>query len=1043
MKKAWIVIAAAALAGVIAGSGGALQEQPDWENPDIIGINKQEPHASFTPYPDRAAALQGGASARVMSLNGKWKFHWSKAPWNRPEEFYKPGFDAADWDTIPVPSNWQMEGYGTPIYTNYTYPFRKNAPSVTGRPQKSWTAYDARNPVGSYRTSFSVPDSWKDKEVFMVFHGVESAFYLWINGEKVGYSQGSRLPAEFNVTGFLKPGENLLAAEVYKWCDGSYLEDQDFWRLAGIYRNVEIVARPNLHVRDFYVRTDFDQQYADADLELEVEFKNLESESKNARITASLLDDAGDKVFDDLVKNLKVEAGGEEAVTFTKHVSSPRKWSAEVPYLYQLLITLQDEEGEVIESIPCRAGFRETEIRDGQILVNGKPVYFKGVNRHEHDPDTGHYVSRESMIQDIRIMKQHNINAVRTSHYPCTPEWYRLCDKYGLYVLDEANIESHGYGVHVPQRTSMGPDYKEQHVDRIRRMLERDKNHASVFAVSLGNEAGIGTNLSAERSWVNEHYPEFPVFYEQGLGVHSDALCPMYTPPDNLVRNWRLFGFGKPMFLVEYAHSMGNSVGDFKGYWEVMESHRFLQGGFIWDWVDQGFRKRTEDGEEFWAYGGDYGDEPNDGNFCLNGLVMPDRKPHPGLKEVKKIYQDIEVEPVDLKAGRIKVINKHFFRDLSFVKGGWRLTENGRLIKFGDLPKLDIGPWSSRELTLNIEKPELEEGKEYHLLLIFHLMENRPWAKREHLLAWEQFKMPYDVPEDEPADLACMPALEVADNADRVVIKGDDIKVVIGKEIGALESLVYKDRELIAGPLLPNFWRAPTDNDRGNFMPLRQGVWRDAGKDRNVTGVKVKHADPAQVTVTIDSVLSAGTSAYRTVYTVTGDGRTKVENEFRPSAGLPNLPRVGMQMQVPAEFNTMYWFGRGPHESYSDRKEGAIVGRYTGKVEELVHDYSYPQENGNRTDVRWVKFTDENGAGLLAIGMPLLNVSAWPYTQENLEEAVHTYELEYTGDITVNLDYKQMGVGGDNSWGALPHSQFRLQPRPYKYGFILVPTGIE
>ncbi|MFO8057814.1 MAG: beta-galactosidase domain 4-containing protein, partial [bacterium] len=423
---------------------------------------------------------------------------------------------------------------------------------------------------------------------------------------------------------------------------------------------------------------------------------------------------------------------------------------------------------------------------------------------------------------------------------------------------------------------------------------------------------------------------------------------------------------------------------------------------------------------------------------------MPDRKPHPGLKEVKKIYQNLEVEPVDLKEGRIKVINKYFFRrDLSFLKGGWRLTENGRPIKFGNLPELEIEPQGSREIALDIEKPELEAGEEYHLLITFHLMEPRPWAEPGHLVAWDQFKMPYDVPEKEPGSTSNLPALEAEENAERVIVKGKDVKAVFDKESGALESFVYKGRELVAGPLLPNFWRAPTDNDRGNFMPMRQGVWRDAGRDRNVNRVKVKKPGPSTVKVTVDSVLSAGASTYRTLYTVTGDGRIKVENDFRPGAGLPNLPRVGMQMKIPGRYNTMIWFGRGPHESYRDRKAGAMIGLYKGKVKELIHNYSYPQENGNRTDVRWVTFTDENGAGVKATGMPLLNASAWPYTQENLEEATHTYELEYTDEITVNLDYKQMGVGGDNSWGARPHPQFRLTPRPYSYSFVLEPTGID
>jgi beta-galactosidase len=1031
--------------GLIALPGAGRTDVPDWENPWVIGINKESGHSTLVPYPDVESALKGTprASPFVRSLNGTWNFNWVKTPSERPADFYKPGYNVSGWAKIPVPSNWQMHGYGTPIYSNVKYPFKKDAPRVMGEPNKSWTAYENRNPVGSYRRTFTVPAAWKDRNTFIVFDGVESAFYVWVNGNRVGYSQGSRLPAEFDITRYLEPGENIVAVEVYRWCDGSYLEDQDFWRLAGIFRDVTLVSRAPLYIRDFHVQTLLDDQYCDAILKLSIKLKNAGSRAAPASVEAMLFDDSGEPVFKTLTGKADVPEQGEASVEFEQVVKHPRKWSAEEPNLYTLLLTLKDGAGKVVEAVPWNVGFRSSEIKGGQILINGRPVYFKGVNRHEHDPDLGHVMTTERMIQDIKLMKQNNINAVRTCHYPDVPEWYALCDRYGLYLIDEANIESHGYGTHIPQRISMGKDFTEQYVDRVRRMIERDKNHVSVIAFSLGNEAGIGRNPAAARKWAKERYPGFIISYEQGFGIHSDIVCPMYVKPHNVVQHWRRFGRGRPMVLIEYAHAMGNSVGNFQEYWDVFESHKHLQGGFIWDWVDQGFRKKTESGEEFWAYGGDYGDVPNDDTFCLNGLVMPDRKPNPHLFEVKKVYQEIKVEPVDLMTGRVRVRNKHIFRDLSFVHGAWELTEDGRPIQTGALPNLDVTAGQAKEFTLPIKTPDLKPGREYHLRVSFTLAEDAPWAPKGHMLAWDQFEMPYNVPSLPERDVSVLPALELSESADRFTAKGDGFAASFGKKSGALESLQFQEKELIASPLIPNFWRAPTINDEKGLGFQKLYLWRDAGPERSVTSVEASQIQPNIIQVTAEASLPAGKSRYRNIYTIYGNGEILVECEFKPKGKLPDLPRLGMQMTVPREFQTITWYGRGPHETYWDRKTGAAVGLYSGKVDDLIHMYIEPQETGNRTDVRWVTFTDQHGFGLMATGLPLISFSAWPYTMEALEKARHTYELTKARHITVNLDYKQKGVGGSvPSVLTLPLSKYRLPARPYQYKFRLRPVHL-
>ena len=1019
------------------------QSLPDWENPRVFSTGKEPAHATMMVYPTEAAALRGRAESSpwLLSLNGPWKFSWVRTPDERPANFYKPDFDVSGWKEIRVPSNWEMEGYGTPIYSNITYPFKRDAPRVTSEPPSDWTAYKERNPVGSYRRTFTLPAGWDQRKTFLVFDGVNSAFYVWINGHKVGYSEDTRLPSEFDITRHLKSGENVIAVEVYRWCDGSYLEDQDFWRMSGIFRNVRLVSRAPIHIRDFYVQTALDREYRDASLKLKVVLNNSGERAEDMSVEAKLLDSLGRSVFRRTGRVSKVAGHSEITLPFDERVSNPKKWSAEEPHLYTLLLTLRDTAGRVVESIPWRVGFRSSEIRDGQILFNGKPIMLKGVNRHEFDPDLGQVMTTERMVQDIKLMKQHNINAVRTSHYPNVPEWYDLCDRYGLYVLDEANIESHGYGANEEQRISTGEDFTAAHVDRVSRMIERDKNHASIFMFSLGNEAGVGRNHAASREWAKTHYPEFLIAYEPGRSRHSDVFSPMYTPPIRMLPDWEKFGQGKPMFLIEYAHAMGNSVGNLQEYWTVIESHRQMQGGFIWDWVDQGLRKKDAKGKPFWIYGGDFGDKPNDDNFCTNGLVFPDRTPHPSLLEVKKVYQFIKVEAVDLEHGLVRVRNKYLFRDLSFVEGRWELTENGVAVQRGLAPRLNVVAGQSQEVSLGLKPVSPKAGAEYYLKVTFSLAADSAWAPKGHVVAWDQLQMPYASPPISAPDTSNLPWLKSIETNDSFEVIGARFTARFGKKSGALEAYEFDGTKLIAGALTPNFWRAPTDNDRGNRMPEKLRIWRDAGPNRIVKKFSVEQLGPQLIRITVLGTLPAGDSAYSNTYTIRGDGRIEIESSLSSGDNLPELPRFGMQLRVPAELRNVTWFGRGPHENYADRNTGAAVGLYTEAVENLFVPYIEPQENGNRTDIRWVTFTDGRGVGLKAVGMPLISFSAWQFEMEELERRKHPFEIVQSKDITVNLDFRQMGVGGDDSWGAWPHPEYRLTAKRYEYKFVIEPVS--
>ncbi|HEC38078.1 hypothetical protein LCGC14_0617350 [marine sediment metagenome] len=1032
-----------------------MKERKDWENSEIIGLNKEPAHNTLIPFQDTDSALQGTneGSNFYKSLNGNWKFNWVRRPEDRPKNFYDLDFDTSKWSEIPIPSNWQMQGYGVPIYTNVEYPYsiqKDNIPSID---------HDY-NPVGSYKKEFSIPNNWESNQIFIHFGGVKSAFYLWINGRKVGYSQGSMTPAEFNITDFLKKDKNILAVEVYRWSDGSYLEDQDMWRLSGIYRDVYLYSTPHVHIRDFFIFCDLDDQCKNAELIIKAKIINYSKDLIEGFNLESFMIDNDYKIIAEPnigIQNLNIAPSGEIEVSMKKLVINPLKWSAENPYLYDILLVLKSASNEIIEVEHCKFGFRKVEIKNSQIYINNRSILFKGVNRHEHDPDHGRAVPYSRMLQDIKILKQNNINAVRTSHYPNDPKWYELCDEFGIYVIDECNLETHGLREKIP---SSRPEWTKACVDRMMSMVERDKNHPCIYMWSLGNEAGYGDNFKIMKKAALKIDYTRPFHYEGDPKLEvSDVFSMMYTSIKRLAKSGQLKklrrtspnGFlnpedykDKPIILCEYAHAMGNSLGNFQEYMDVFEQYENCIGGFIWDFVDQGLRKLSANGKEFWAYGGDYGDEPNSKNFCCNGIVLPDRTPNPSLHEVKKVYQNIKVYPIDLLKGRVNVLNKYNFKSLEFVEISWQMTANGKTIQDGLLPKISLKPKKSQEIRIPFKTPILNPRTEYHLTLMFKLSDKTRWAEKGYRIAWDQFKIPFEIPPTSVIKSEENSEINSRETEEEIVIKGSGFKVIFGKKTGVIESYSIYDTELFSSPLVPNFWRAPIDTDnllRFVVPELNSFIfkWKEANHNRILKEISINKLKSNRIRVKTISTVPYGKSYFETEYTVFGTGEIIIKNLFTPER---DMIRFGMQMAIPGRYNTLTWYGRGPHETHFDRKTGAAVGLYSGLVEDLVHNYVRPQENGNRTDVRWAALTDGSDKGLFIseIGGDYLNISAWPYSMEDLERAEHIDELPKRDFITVNIDYKQSGVGGSLIGRRDILKKYSLtRNKEYCYAFLLKP----
>jgi beta-galactosidase len=1037
MRAVLTAVTALCLFVAAAGPGPEIN---DYENPKALGLNKEEPHATFTPFPKFPSLPRVETkSPWRLSLNGPWKFHWSPKPSARPADFWKPSYDVSGWKEIPVPSDWQFQGYDIPIYVNMAYEFARN-------PHPPFVPRD-HNPIGSYRRTFTVPGAWKGMDVFLHFGAVKSFFYAWVNGHMLGFSKDSKTPAEWNITPYIKDGDNVLAVEVYRWSDGSYLECQDFWRLSGIERDVLLSAAPKVRVRDFFARPTLDGQYRDGHLDLSVELRNAAPGLKAEASTVNfiLFDDTGKKV---LSGAKPVAIGGQEKAVaeFSASLRSPRRWSAETPILYTLVIELADRSGQVLETLSRRVGFRTSEVKNGRFLVNGVPVRLKGVNRHEHDPVTAHVISEESMRKDIELMKQFNINAVRTCHYPNEPRWYELCDEYGLYVVDEANLESHGMG-YGPRSLAKDPDWGPAHLDRIVRMVERDKNHPSVVIWSMGNEAGDGVNFESAYQWIKKRDPSRPVQYERAeLRPHTDIYCPMYSSIEE-IEKYAAENPARPLIMCEYAHAMGNSTGNLQDYWNVIEKYGALQGGFVWDWVDQGYAKRNEKGQFFWAFGGDYGpsDIPSDQDFCCNGLVGPDRTPHPGLYELKKVYQHIKFRALDLAAGKIEIVNRYDFIALDVFDLRWEVAADGRILGSGTIERPRVAPGEVKALTIPMPKIQPRPGTEYFLNVAAVQREASAGIPKGHVLASGQFALPWQTRPAPAAGPSSAAPLTLEDGPREAVVSGRDFAVLFDKMTGTLASFTFRGRELIASGPEPNFWRAPTDNDFGNEMPRRLGVWRSASLERELKSMTAVQDAPDRVTVTVAFDLGGVQATHTVRYTVAGGGEVLIANDFAPreNARLPEMPRVGMRLAMPQEFDRVQWFGRGPQENYWDRKTAADIGLYVTTVAEQTVPYVAPQEYGNHCDTRWVAVRNKEGAGLLIAGQPVFGFAALPHWPEDLtlvsRGAEHPVDIIRRDFTCLTLDLAQMGVGGDDSWGALVHPEYTLPAKAYSYSFRVRP----
>jgi beta-galactosidase len=1147
----------------------------DWENEQVLHVNTEPPRATFIPFADAAAARinQRETSPYFRSLNGDWKFNWVPNPELRPTNFFETGFDDSQWRTIDVPSNWEMRGYSTPIYVSSGYPFKIDPPRVMGEPPTNYTAFKERNPVGSYRRSFELPSEWSGRRVLVHFDGVESAFYLWVNGARVGYNQSSRTPVEFDLTRYVQPGTNLLAVEVYRWSDASYLEDQDMWRMSGIFREVYLYSTAGTRIRDFGIRTELDVNSRDAVLQIKPELADDANRSlSNWTVRAQLFDSAGNAVvFDagpgslasdrkknDSRRNTRSNNSTSERASFEASskgtntlihdaasilnrdwsprvlddrtpqrgppkfawlegkVASPAKWTAETPNLYTLVLTLNDAQGKVIEAVSCNVGFRKIEIRNGQFLVNGQPIRLRGVNRHEIDPDHGHAVPFERMVRDIVLMKQANINAVRTCHYPNDPRWYDLCDRYGLYVLDEANLETHGTRGFLAN----DPRWASAFLDRAIAMAERDRNHPSIIMWSLGNEAGYGPNFAAMSGWLHTFDPTRPVHYEGAQGYrmsdlqrefqpdqnHSSdpsdtshetrktnktysqpppdpptvdvisrfypRLMQSYAKPDSpentrwehLLEMARRTNDSRPILTSEYAHAMGNSIGNLQEYWDEIYSHPRLLGGFIWEWVDQGLRKTATDGTKFIAYGGDFDDHPNLGIFCIKGIVTSDREIYPKYWEVKKVYQPIAIEPVKMKSGSVvvRVKNRNHFLNLNQFDARWTFGTDGVVVQSGVLAAVDCPPGREVEIKiplkpikhkkngrLEVRNDIPRESGENYVRLSFHTRDDQPWAPAGFEIASQQLQVGPSGNHFKP--IVDAPQLNLTESRGEVRIEGKNFSALFSRGAGTMTSLKYDGREMLfqstngpAGPIL-QMYRAPTDNDKGFGRWLARD-WRQAGLEhierrvdlftitRDKTGVRISTAATSSVT--------NGGYRLRTDWLITGDGAIAMDNHLEPFGKLPILPRIGLVMQIDPAFDRFRWYGRGPFENYSDRKQAAEFGVWSSTVNDQYVPYVRPQDNGNKEEISWLTLTDAGGKGLMVwcTRGEEFAASALHFTAADLAAAKHNYELKPRAETILSLDAKQSGLG-NGSCGPGVLERYAVPPKEYRLRLEFAPAN--
>ncbi len=1022
------------------------QEQNLHNDHTVFGANKLPPHTDFFAYESSELANKKEleSSRRFLCLNGDWKFHWVKSPKDRMRNFYIENLDDNDWKTIPVPANWEVEGYDHPIYLDERYPFNSKWPDAP-------TEY---NPVGTYRHTFNISKEWLEDDIILHFAGAKSAMYLYINGQYVGYSQGSKTPAEFNINEFVIDGENLIALQMYRWSDASYLESQDMLRMSGIEREVYVYAKPKVAITDFHVLADLDSLYQNGVFLNTVEIVNATSENSSPFLKVQVLNNNVEVLgYEKLVE---VNANDTTRVEIEGFIKNVKHWSAETPNCYTLTIQLIEEKEERNNQfIQKTIGFRNVHIANNQLLVNGEAIYIKGVDRHETDPYTGHVISKESMELDIQLMKQNNINAVRSSHYPNHPYWYDLCDKYGLYVIDEANIESHPLAIDDATQLGNEMSWLPAHLDRTQRMYYRDRNHPSIIVWSLGNEAGEGDIFRSTYKWLKSADATRPVQYEPAVKEnYTDIYCPMY-PSAKRLENYAKNNPTKPCIMIEYAHAMGNSVGNLQDYWDIIEQYPELQGGYIWDWVDQSLEYEDDMGNPYLAYGHDFHpDLPTDGNFLNNGLVDPYRNPHPHLAEVKKVYQPAKFE-WNKNNKKVTISNKNFFAALNNVVLKWTLLEDGIVVQSQKIDEVNIP--AQGKSSFNVSTSSLSKNKEAVLLVQLITKTDNGLLPKNHEIAFDQFILQKYT--SVPIEVSPTQTLSISEEETAFTIKVTDTELSIDKKSGEIFHWSYNGKMITSHAIRPNFWRAPTDNDLGNGMHKWAKIWKEATEKAISTLSKAPQQTKYGVAFSLEYLLPDNIAQLKINYTVTSDGKLMVDYNFIPlKDSLPNIPRLGMYLTLPNNYTETRWYGRGPHETYWDRKTAGKIGVFEGAIQDQFHRYSHPQETGNKTDLRWMSIQSINTKLTVnSTDNQLLNGSVWPFNTDELSfvagkdggqsasglvpiTSKHGVDIQTGKLVQWNIDHLQMGIGGDTSWGRFVHDEYTIPATEYHYSFIIQPN---
>lgn len=1078
MRKIYLFIALLFISNVIS----AQQTKTDYiykyiENEQMIGENKEPAHASFTSY---VSANQ--TNQFKQSLDGLWKFMWVRSPQERSLIFMDPEYSVQDWDNIKVPANWEVEGYGIPIYLNhqyefasYKYPVSDDIEFIDGiYPSEPGKVPHDYNPVGSYRRDFEVADDWKGKEIFLHIGAMKAGGFIWLNGEYVGYSQGSKLPAEFNISKHLKKGKNTIAIQIYRWTDGSYLECQDFWRISGIERSVFIYAQPKTRIQDFEIVSILDGSYKDGLLNIYIDLKNHLQKNQNITLSYELLD-AEQNLISAFTKKVKIYKDSTTNISFNTTIPQVKSWNAEQPYLYTLNLRTKDKKGQILEKTSTKIGFRSVEIKNGLLLVNGERITLKGVNTHEHNPETGHVVNKELILKDILLWKENNINAVRLSHYPRGREFYELCDEHGIYVVDEANIESHGmyYGKYSLAKYE---NWEKAHIDRMERMVKRDRNHPSIIIWSMGNEAGNGTNFYAGYKAIKAlDKIKRPIQYERSykeddwslfdMDWNTDIIAPMYVSPSDFEKIGQSLT-DRPFIPCEYAHAMGNSTGNFQDYWDVIEKYDNLQGGFIWDWVDQSLWKTNEKGERYYAYGGDYGENmPTDNSFLNNGIVFPDRKAQPGLYEVKKAYEYINFKDKGINRQnqlRILIENLYDFTNLKNFNYEIMVKADGETLKRYFVNDLDITPHTGKLIRVDLNDIEFKPNTEYFVEIYARTNEKWGLLPKNHCVAKEQIQLYEKFIVQKPEKTTFYPPLRLImeESENQLKIANSQMLVTFDKKKGQILNYYFHGINAFQneqGPR-PNFWRAPTDNDLGNKMHQKNINWKDASLNMKVSSFTTDQIDSSRIQVKIIYDLDAVKTSFETIYTINGDGIMRVQNTLNLSEEKSDIPRIGMRMQIPVTYKQLSFYGEGPHENYIDRKASTFVDLHSSTVSDQYVAYIRPQENGYKTDTRWLSLTDSSGEGVLILTNQSNNISFsalhmlnedfdvtdnLDYKNEKKGYSKHTTDIIQRDLIQLNIDLGQRGLGGDDSWWALPQIEYQFKSdKIYTYEFMIIPLTL-